>query len=84
MSRPYSSSFVNNRPLQSLPLRGRWHGEAVTDEGEMYRIRRKPVLHTKPEPHLISQKSKIFASFPKGEAFFLLISNPSPPCCFRW
>jgi len=59
---------------QAFPLRGRWHGEAVTDEVSprsgvtAVRIRPKQRSRKPSAAHLISQKSKIFDSFPQGEA----------------
>jgi len=57
---------------KSLPLWGRWHGEAVTDEGggtPQIAHNRQYVQISHRTPSLIRQKSKIFASFPPGEAF---------------
>ena len=51
---------------QSLPLWGRWHGEAVTEEGSTHSP--KEMQLGGGYCNLFSQKSKIFASFPKGEA----------------
>ena len=66
---------------KTFPLGGRWPGEAGSDEGhsvEATTSARKPTF-----PPLISQKSKIFASFPRGGSFFLVQAPGSlwESCC---
>ena len=61
---------------KTFPLGGRWPGEAGSDEGhsvEATTSAEKPTF-----PPLISQKSKIFASFPRGGSFFLVQAPGSP------
>ena len=51
---------------KAFPLGGRWHGEAVTDEGRSVNTTtsaKKPTFQPR-----ISQKSKIFASFSPGRS----------------
>ncbi len=63
---------------QSLPLRGRWQPEGLTEEAIEQFVFAEAQTKTLCLPHcLFSQKSKIFDSFPEGEAFaHMLLRSP--------
>ena len=77
----FPGSIQGGGRTKTFPLGGRWPGEAGSDEGhsvEATTSARKPTF-----PPLISQKSKIFASFPRGGSLFLVQVRGVLFCCIR-